>query len=90
LPPDLTVLIFALLIYVLFDFGLRYVLTYRFTDENVRAVLFGVVALSVRRCQSITEVHTTSFFEGQFTWVWRVTNRLTGHGVLIFREGSLF
>jgi hypothetical protein len=69
---------------------LRYTLTYRLTDEDVRAVLFGVVALSVRRYQSITEVRTTSFFEGYFTLAWRVPNRLTGRGVLIFSKGSLF
>ena len=75
---------------VVYQFGWRYVITYRLTDDDVRAVLFGVVAVSVRRYQSITEVHTTSFFEGYFSLARRMSNRLTGRGVMIFSKGSLF
>ena len=89
-PLVITVLIVAVLMYVVYELGMRYVLTYRLTDEDVRAVLFGVVPVSIRRYRFVTEVHTTSFFEGQFTLAWRVPNRLTGRGVMIFSKGSLF
>ena len=71
---------------------MRYALTYRLTDKDVRAVLFGVVPVSIRRYRFITEVHTTSFLEGDFfTLAWRVPNRLiTGRAVVIFSKGSLF
>ena len=32
-----------------FHFGMRYVLTYRFTDTRVQAVLFGVLPVSSKR-----------------------------------------
>jgi hypothetical protein len=90
LPPVITFLIIVLLMYIVYEFGMRYVLTYRLTDEDVRAVLFGVVPVSVRRYRFITEVHATSFLEGQFSLAWPVANRLTGRGVLAFSQGSLF
>ena len=76
------------IIALVYQFGLRYVLTYRLTDEDVRAVLFWVVPLSVRRYRFITEVHTASFLEMQFAWVWPVQNRLIGRGVMICDGGS--
>ena len=90
--PEIVLVVAAIaVVYLVYhQFGLRYTLTYRLTDEDVRAVLFGVVALSVRRYQSITAVRTTSFFERYFTLAWRVPNRLTGRGVMIFSKGSLF
>jgi hypothetical protein len=93
LPPDLIAfLIIVLLLCVAYQFGMRCVLSYRLTDEDVRAVLFGVVPVSVRKYRFITEVHTTTFFEGEFiTLAWRVPNKLiTGRGVMIFSKGSLF
>jgi hypothetical protein len=87
LTPDFIAVV--MIVVLVYQFGLRYVLTYRLTDEDVRAVLFGVVPLSVRRYRFITEVHTASFLEMQFAWVWPVQNRLTGRGVMIFsRRGS--
>jgi hypothetical protein len=88
-PPVITVLIIFVLMYVVYEIGMRYVLTYRFTDEDVRAVLFGVVPVSIQKYRFITEVRTTSFFEGQFVLAWRHTNRLTGRGVMIFSKGNL-
>jgi len=88
LQPDfIAVVLIVLLVY---QFGFRYVLTYRFTDEDVRAVLFGVVPLSVRRYQFIREVHTISPPESLFTLAWRVQNRFIGQGVMIFSSGSFF
>jgi hypothetical protein len=89
LTPDF--IAFVLIVVLVYQFGLRYVLTYRLTDEDVRAMLFGVVPLSVRRYRFITEVYTASYLEMQFAWVWRVwpvQNRLTGRGVVIFSRGS--
>jgi hypothetical protein len=62
-PPDFVVAVVVIVV-LLYQFGLRYVITYRLTDEDVRAVLFGVVPVSIRRYRFITEVRTTSFFEG--------------------------
>jgi hypothetical protein len=50
LPPDF--IAFVIVVLLVFQFGLRYVLTYRLTDEDVRAVLFGVVPVNVRRYES--------------------------------------
>jgi hypothetical protein len=86
LTPDFVAVVMIVVLF--YQFGLRYVLTYRLTDEDVRAVLFGVVPLSVRRYRFITEVYTASFLEMQFAWVWPVQNRLTGRGVMIFSRGS--
>jgi len=86
LTPDFVAVV--MIVVLVYQFGLRYVLSYRLTDEDVRAVLFGVVPLSVRRYEFITEVYTASFLEMQFAWVWPVQNRLTGRGVMIFRRGS--
>jgi hypothetical protein len=60
---------------------MRYALTHRLAEEDVRAVLFGVMPVSIQRYRFITEVRTTSFFEGQFVLAWRVPNRLTGRGL---------
>ena len=89
MPPVITVLIVFVSMYVVYELGMRYVLTYRFTDEDVRAVLFGVVPVSIQSYRFITEVRTTSFFEGRFVLAWRVPNRLTGRGVMIFSKGNL-
>ena len=86
MTPDFVAVV--MIVVLVYQFGLRYVLSYRLTDEDVRAVLFGVVPLSVRRYEFITEVYTASFLEMQFAWVWPVQNRLTGRGVMIFSRGS--
>jgi len=82
--------LFVVLALLLYQVGMRYVLTYRLTDEDVRAVLFGVVTLSVRRYRFITEVHTDSFFDMRFYPAWIVANKFASRGVVIFRKGSLF
>ena len=92
MPKDfITFVVLVVLVLLLYQLGMRYVLTYRLTDEDVRAVLFGVVPVSIRRYRFITEVHTSSFFEGEFiNLAWRVPNRLiTGRWVTIFSKGSL-
>jgi hypothetical protein len=88
LPPDF--IAFVIVVLLVFQFGLRYVLTYRLTDEDVRAVLFGVVPVNVRRYESIREVHTISPLESLFTLAWRVQNRFMGQGVMVFSSGSFF
>jgi hypothetical protein len=88
LPPDF--IAFVMVVLVVFQFGLRYVLTYRLTDTDVRAVLFGVLPVSVRRYQSIREVHTISPLESLFTFAWRVQNKVMGQGVMVFSSGSFF
>ena len=88
MPPDF--IAFVMVVLLLFQFGLRYVLTYRLTDTDVRAVLFGVVPVSVRRYQSVREVRTISPPKSLFTLASRVQNRFTGQGVMIFSSGSFF
>ncbi len=89
MAPDF--IAFVMVVLLVFQFGLRYVLTYRLTDADVRAVLFGLVPVSVRRYESITEVHTISPLESLFTFAWRVQNRLfIGQGVMVFSKGSVF
>ena len=92
MPKDfITFVVLVVLVLLVYQVGMRYVLTYRLTDEDVRAVLFGIVPVSIRRYRYITEVHTSSLFEGEFiNLAWRVPNRLiTGRWVTIFSEGSL-
>ena len=86
MPPDF--IAFVLIVLLFYQFGMRYVLTYRLTDTDVRAVLFRVVPVSVRRYESITEVHTT--YSTPFTLAWRVQNRLIGHGVIVFSTDSFY
>jgi len=82
-------ILFVALVLLFYQLGMRYVLTYRFTDEDVRAVLFGVVPVSVRRYRFITEVHATSFQEMRFSLAWRIPNRISYQGVVILSRGSL-
>ena len=70
-----------------FHFGMRYVLTYRFTDTGVQAVLFRVLPMSSTRYDRITEVRINAYwrvFVGPAFWV---PNRLVGPFVLIRRSG---
>ena len=88
MPADLVmaILIVVLLVY---QFGVPYILTYRFTDEDVRAVLFGVAAVSVRRYQFIREVHTISPLATLFFMGWRAQNRFVGQGVMVISSGGM-
>ena len=70
-----------MIVLLVFQFGLRYVLTYRLTDTGVWPVLFGVVPVSVRSYQSIREVHTITPLESLFTFAWRVQNKIWARGL---------
>jgi len=61
LPPD--IIAFVMIVLLIYEFGMRYVLTYRLTDEDVRAVLFGVAPVSVMRYESIEEVKSINPLE---------------------------
>ena len=52
-----------MIVLLIYEFGMRYVLTYRLTDEDVRAVLFGVAPVSVMRYESIEEVKSINPLE---------------------------
>jgi hypothetical protein len=70
-----------------FHFGMRYVLTYRFTDTRVRAVLFRVLPVSSTSYDRITGVSINSYARVFFGWAVWVPNRLVGPFVLIRRSG---
>jgi len=70
-----------------FHFGMRYVLTYRFTDTRVQAVLFRVLPVSSTSYDRITEVSISSYVRVFFGWAVWVPNRLVGPFVLIRRSG---
>jgi hypothetical protein len=85
LPPD--VIAVVMLVSLVYQFGLRYVLAYRFTDTRVQAVLFRVIPLSSTRYDRITGVSINDYWNA-FSWpaLW-FANRLTGRFVLIRRSG---
>jgi len=70
-----------------FHFGMRYVLTYRFTDTRVQAVLFRVLPVSSTSYERITGVSINSYGRVLVGWVVWVPNRLVGPFVLIRRSG---
>ena len=70
-----------------FHFGMRYVLTYRFTDTRVQAVLFRVLPVSSTSYERITGVSINSYARVFVGWVLWVPNRLVGPFVLIHRSG---
>ena len=90
MSPDLIAVLIVMIVLTFYQFGLRYVLTYRLTDTDVRAVLFGAVPVSVRRYQFITEVHTTSPLGSPFSMALRAQNRFIGQGVMVSSSGSFF
>ena len=70
-----------------YQFGMRYVLTYRLTDEAVRAVMFGYAPASAVRYEGVREARAISALE-MLAWpVWRAQNRLFGPAVLIYGRG---
>jgi hypothetical protein len=77
------------LILLFWQFGMRYVLTYRFSDEDVRAVLFGVVPVSIRRYEFIKEVQVLSPLAALFWPTNMAHSRFIARGVLI-SYGSVF
>jgi hypothetical protein len=72
---------------IAFHFGMRYVLTYRFTDTSVQAVLFRVLPVSSTRYDRITEVSINAYMRVFIGWAVWVPNRLVGPFVLIRRSG---
>jgi hypothetical protein len=77
------------LILLFWQFGMRYVLTYRFTDEDVRAVPFGAVPVSIRRYEFIKEVQVLSPLAALFWPTNMAHSRFIARGVLI-SSGSIF
>ena len=85
MSPEFVIGIAAFLL--AFHFGMRYVLTYRFTDTGVQAVLFRVLPMSSTRYDRITEVRINAYwrvFVGPALWL---ANRLVGPFVVIRRSG---
>jgi hypothetical protein len=85
LPPDFVFFVTVLLLS--YQFGMRYVLTYRLTEEDVRAVLFGVAPVSVMRYELIEEVKIISPLEALFLVAWRAQSRVIGRAVMIRGRG---
>ena len=74
MPPDFVV--FVTILVLSYQFGMRYVLTYRLTEEDVRAVLFGVAPVSVMRYEFIEEVKIFSALEALFRVAWRAQSKV--------------
>jgi len=70
-----------------FHFGMRYVLTYRFTDTRVQAVLFRVLPVSSTSYDRITQVSINSYMRVFIGWAVWIPNRVVGPFVLIRRSG---
>lgn len=70
-----------------FQFGMRYVLIYRFTDSRVEVLLFGILPVSSTRYDLIIEVKIISpWMASLWPAVW-MQNRLIGEFVRIRRSG---
>jgi hypothetical protein len=85
LPPDFVV--FVTILVLSNQFGMRYVLTYCLTDEDVRAVLFVVAPVSVMRYEFIEGVKTISALEALFRVAWRAQSKVVGRAVMIRGRG---
>jgi hypothetical protein len=83
-------LILVLAAFVLFfDFGMRYVITYRFTDTRVQAVLFRKLPVCTIGYDRINEVSIDPYLKvliGPALWV---PDRLMGSFVAIRRRSGL-
>jgi hypothetical protein len=83
-PPEFLVAVAVILLF--YQFGLRYVLTYRFTDRAAQVVLVRVIPLISIRYEDVEEVRHVSLWEVLFLPAWRAGNKLfTGPIVLIHR-----
>ena len=72
-----------------YQFGMRYVITYRFTETRVQAVLFGILPACSIRYDRIDEVSINPYVKvliGPALWV---PNRLIGSFVAIRRRSGL-
>jgi hypothetical protein len=73
-----------------FQFGLRYVLTYRFTDHAVQVVLLRRIPVLSIRYEDVEEVRHASLWEVLLVPARREGNKLfTGPTVLIHRRRKL-
>ena len=70
-----------------FHFWMLYILTYRFTDTRVQAVLFRVLPVSSTRYDRITEVRINAYLRVLVGPAFWVPNRLVGPFVVIRRSG---
>jgi hypothetical protein len=70
-----------------FQFGMRYVITYRLTNRRLEVRLLGFLPVSMTSYDLITEVSINDYLKG-FFWprIWMV-NRLVGSFVVISRSG---
>ena len=85
MPRDFV--LFVVILVLSYQFGMRYVLTYRLSDEAVRAVMFGYAPVSAVRYEDVREARAISALE-MLAWpVWRAQNRLLGPAVLIYGRG---
>ena len=66
---------------------MRHVMTYRFTDEDVRAVVFGYAPASAVRYEDVEEARAISALQMPAWPVWRAQNRLFGPAVLTCGRG---
>ena len=72
------------------QFVMRHVLTYRFTEDSVQAVLFGSVPVSITSYDRIEEVRQVSWAEAfLYPHAWRAANRLNGPFLVILRKWGL-
>jgi hypothetical protein len=85
LPPDFVV--FVTILVISYQFGMRYVLTYRLTEEDVRAVLFGVASVSVMRYAFVVEVKIISALEALIRVAWRAQSKVVGRAIMIRGRG---
>jgi hypothetical protein len=74
---------------IAFHFGMRYVLTYRFTDTRVQAVLFRILPVCTIRYDRIVEVSISPYARAYFGWSAWVPNRLVGPFVGMRRRSGL-
>ncbi len=89
MPLDFVLFVAVVLLF--YQFGLRYVLTYRLTDKAVQAVLFRVIPVSSTRYEDVEEIRHVSFWEALlYAHAWKASNKLlTGPIVLIHRRRHL-
>ena len=74
---------------IAYHFGMRYILTYRFSDVGVLAVLFGVLSVSIANYDRVEAVRINSYGRVLFGFVLWVPNRLMGSFVLIRGKSGL-
>lgn len=81
-------LLFIVSALLCYQVGMRYVLTYRFTDTRVQAVLFRVIPVSSTGYDLVKEVRIISSWEALFWFAVHSENRLTGPLFVLIRRSS--